>query len=88
MEWSVISRRTIERVAATLPDDMPLKDRKAAIDAAYPFGVRAHWPYRAWCKARRTYLVKFGYRPRGYVEPALPFADFPRDPKTGRPVIR
>ncbi|MFN3523926.1 MAG: hypothetical protein ACK4YQ_16895 [Phenylobacterium sp.] len=57
--WSDVARATIERVAATLPDKMTLKARKAAIDAAYPFGPRSHWPYRAWCKARRAYLANF-----------------------------
>lgn len=32
----------------------------AEIDAAYPFGERAHWPYKAWLKARRRLFPLFG----------------------------
>lgn len=84
-DWSVIARQTIERVALTIPDDATMKERKAAIDAAYPFGARSHWPYKAWLKARRTYLSKFG--PVGRAAPTPLFPDMPRDPVTGRPVI-
>lgn len=30
------------------------------IDAAYPFGQRAYFPYKAWLKARREAMDKFG----------------------------
>lgn len=81
--WSDIARATIERVATTIPDATPLKERKAIISAAYPFGERAYWPYKAWCKARRTYMARFE-KPK----PAGPlFPNLPRDPITGRPVI-
>lgn len=86
MDWSRLARETVERVAATIPDGATMKDRKAAIDAAYPFGERAYWPYKAWLKARRTYLSKFG--PVGRVPPAPLFEGWPRDPETGRPVIQ
>lgn len=84
-EWSAVARSTIQRVANTLPDDLPLKERKAAIDAAYPFGPRAYWPYKAWCKARRAYLERHGLKP---LHPPIPTALdlLPRDPVTGRPV--
>lgn len=84
--WSDVSRSVIQRVAATLPDDMPMKDRKAAIDAAYPFGPRSHWPYKAWCKARRAYLERHGLKPLR-VAPPNQLDLLPRDPKTGRPLI-
>ena len=84
--WGDIARQRIEAVAGTLPDDMPLKDRTAAIDAAYPFGAREHWPYRAWCKARRAYLGRFGLKPRGPKPTLLDLME--RDPVSGRPVIR
>ncbi len=48
-----------------LPASMPLADRIAAVDAAYPFGERTHFPYKAWLAERRKYLTKFGYQPRG-----------------------
>lgn len=81
--WSEISRATIEKVAATIPEDTPLKERKAIISAAYPFGERSHWPYKAWCKARRAYLAR--YEPQGPAGPLFP--NLPRDPITGRPII-
>lgn len=28
-----------------------------AIDAAYPFGARSHWPYRAWLNERREFFA-------------------------------
>lgn len=85
MEWSDIARQTIERVALTIPDEADMKARKAAIDAAYPFGERQYWPYKAWLKARKAYLSKFG--PVGRIQPAPLFDGWARDPETGRPVI-
>jgi hypothetical protein len=86
MVWSRVARETIERVAATIPDETCLKARKAIIDAAYPFGPRSHWPYKAWCKARREYLARF--EPGG-CRKAKPTSleHLPRDPTTGRPLI-
>lgn len=86
MDWSRISRETIARVGATIADDVPLKERKKLIDAAYPFGERAYWPYRAWCKARRAYLQRYGLKPLHAPAPTL-IDLLPRDPTTGRPVI-
>lgn len=53
------ARVAIAAVHARLPDDVSFKDRKAAIKAAYPFGERSYWPYKAWCKAQREYLKKY-----------------------------
>ncbi len=84
MEWSIISRTTIARVALTIPAAATFKERKAAIEAAYPFGPRSHWPYKAWCKARRAYLRQ--YDPKA-PPPAPLFPNLRRDPVSGRPVI-
>lgn len=84
--WSDEARKTIARVALTIPETATLKERKAAIDAAYPFGPREYWPYKAWCKARRAYLERHGLKPL-HPPPADPFALFARDPETGRPII-
>lgn len=82
--WSEVARAAVARVAASLPDDMPFKDRKTAINATYPFGPRAYWPYKAWCKARRAYLDR--YDPKA-PPPGPLFPNLRRDPVTGRPVI-
>ncbi|MEA5163333.1 hypothetical protein U5903_21315 [Cereibacter johrii] len=61
--WSECARRTIAGVHDRLPPEATLAERIAAVDAAYPFGERAHYPYKVWCKARRNYLMRFGYVP-------------------------
>ena len=86
--WAEASRCAIAAVHDRLPEGVTLAERVAAIDAAYPFGERSFWPYKAWLKARRGYLLNFGWRPKGKA-PLLPlFPELPRDPATGRPVIR
>jgi len=59
MKWSDQARAAIARVHATLPDDISFTARKKAIRAAYPFGERSYWPYKAWCKAQREYLRRY-----------------------------
>lgn len=83
--WAHQARTTIEQLALTIPADTPFKERKAIIDAAYPFGERAYWPYKAWLKARKAYLAK--HDPATPKPPPL-FAGWPRDPVTGRPIIQ
>ncbi len=78
-----IARRAIESAALGIPDEATFAERKKAIDAVYPFGERAYYPYKAWLKARRAYLAP--YDPK---TPAPLFPGWPRDPVTGRPVIR
>ncbi|ARC90361.1 MULTISPECIES: hypothetical protein [Rhodovulum] len=54
----------IAKATEDLPADMPLKDRKAAVNRARP-----HWASitshaeKSWQAARRDYLVRFGYVP-------------------------
>ena len=36
------------------------EDSAKAIDAAYPFGERAHWPYKAWLNERRKFFAAHG----------------------------
>lgn len=59
MRWSELARQRIAEVHATLPADISFANRKKAIRAAYPFGPREYWPYKAWCKAQREYLKRF-----------------------------
>jgi hypothetical protein len=56
---SEIAREVIGQVHRSLPENATIKERKAALKAAYPFGTREYWPYKAWCKAQREYLAKF-----------------------------
>ena len=63
--WFEKSAAVIAGVHAALPDDAPLTDRTKAVDAAYPFGSREYYPYKAWLKARTAYLSRFGYQKRG-----------------------
>jgi hypothetical protein len=83
-EWSAYARDAIRRAHLTVPADATLAERKAIVDAAYPFGERAMWPYKAWLKARKAYLRQYGYGPP---LPLTALDLLPRDPVTGRPVI-
>lgn len=53
------ARAVIAAAHARLPEGVSFKERKAAIRAAYPFGERSYWPYKAWCKAQRAYLKRY-----------------------------
>lgn len=59
MSWPDQAWRAIDAAHASLPEGVTFKQRKAAIDSAYPFGTRAHWPYKAWLAARRAYLARW-----------------------------
>lgn len=45
-------------VDGSLPQDATLAERSRALRKAYPFGPRRCWPYKAWLKERRRYLVQ------------------------------
>lgn len=47
-EASPIIRRVLETTRGK-----PEKEIKAALDAAYPFGSRSHWPFKIWCSEIR-----------------------------------
>ena len=63
--WSDTARRVIRDVHASLPATATLTERMEAVDAAYPFGERAYSPYKTWLRARREYLCRYGYQPKG-----------------------
>lgn len=50
------TRRAREVIASALADGradgLTGGDLLARVDAAYPFGVRKHWPYQVWIKER------------------------------------
>lgn len=84
--WKDQAHAAILRVNDTLPAGVSLAERVKAVDAAYPFGEKAYWPYKAWLRERKAYLGRYGWKPRGQKDEPL-FANLPRDPATGRPVI-
>ena len=57
--WGEYSREVIRQVHESLPADATFEQRRDAVRRAYPFGERAHWPYKQWCKAQREYLRRF-----------------------------
>nr|WP_146170626.1 hypothetical protein [Cereibacter changlensis] len=57
--WAEQARAAIEAVHLTLDRGCSIEERTAAIDAAFPFGRRAHYPYEVWCRERRSYLDRF-----------------------------
>lgn len=61
--WRRLSREVIARTLAGLPPDADEKTTRAALRAAYPFGVREHHPYRMWCAEVKRVL--HGESPRG-----------------------
>lgn len=65
MSWADQAWRAIDTAHAALPEGVSFKERKAAIDAAYPFGLRKWHPYKTWLKARRAYLARWSDKPAG-----------------------
>lgn len=63
--WADEAKRVIQEVHRGLPENATLAARQAAVDAAYPFGMRAYSPYKTWLRARREYLCRYGYQPKG-----------------------
>lgn len=78
MSWSDHARSTIAAVHEAVPAGATLAERTKAVDAAYPFGLRAHHPYKAWLKVRAAYLAQFGYQRRGDRQIRLPLSALER----------
>lgn len=49
--WRRAADDVIRRVLSALPPTSTIAERRKALQAAYPFGERAHHPYRVWCRA-------------------------------------
>lgn len=84
--WRDRARQIIEATALTIPETATLAERRAAIEARRPWDFRGHWPSRAWAKARNAYLAPYGLKTRRARGSQLDL--LPRDPASGRPVIR
>jgi hypothetical protein len=63
--WRRHSREVIRRVLAELPADATEADKRKAVSAAYPFGERAHHPYKMFLAEVKAQL---GTRTRKKVE--------------------
>ena len=53
--WYELAMRRIKETAETTDTD-DVDELEKAIRAAYPFGERAHWPYKAWCRAVNDFM--------------------------------
>ncbi|WP_089177301.1 hypothetical protein [Bosea sp. AS-1] len=63
--WRKVAREAIDKAHAGLDRDIAMKDRKAAIDAVYPFGPRMYHPYKIWLSERKAYLARWSDEPAG-----------------------
>ncbi len=57
-------QRSVGIIDAVISDHMheclkPVELRRL-VDKAYPFGIRAHWPYKNWLAARADLFAKHG----------------------------
>lgn len=69
--WYERAESVIRAVEHRLPANTTLAERTKAIDeAGAQFG--GSWPRKAWLRARRIYLGRYGYRGRGASAALLP----------------
>lgn len=69
--WYRASQNAIKIAHENIPADATFPERKKAIHAAYPFGERRYWPYKAWLKAQREYLARYDDKPAGSLHAAM-----------------
>ncbi len=55
-DWRAYSKKVIAEVTSEIGISDPDALEKA-IRAAYPFGERAHWPYKVWLKEVRRHMA-------------------------------
>jgi hypothetical protein len=72
MTWIDAAWEAINAADRKVPTGAGLKERMAIIDAAYPFGERAHHPYKMWLRARKQYEIRHGGRAPRRRPPELP----------------
>lgn len=63
--WRAEARQAIETALAAIPKDASFSDKKAGIDAAYPFGPRQYHPYKIWLSERKAWLARLSDAPAG-----------------------
>lgn len=57
-EWRTRARQIIADVLNALPADATLKQKRKALQDAYPWGEREHHPYKMWLKEQAIALKK------------------------------
>lgn len=55
--WRITARKVIQDAIDSRRGE-PFEVVLAAIDAAYPFGSRDHWPYTVWLQERRAAIAR------------------------------
>ena len=60
--WAEGAYRAIRAVIEAMPDGEAPADTLARVDAAYPFGERAMFPYKMWLRDRAVLMVALGLR--------------------------
>lgn len=61
--WRSIAMRIVYETLERLPEGATFKEKRAALREAYPFGERAHQPYKVWLSECRRQL-KLPARPK------------------------
>jgi hypothetical protein len=70
MTWGQKANAIIWDLHNRIPSDATFKERKQAVQSAYPWGTRSGWPYKAWLREQRIYLAR--YTPKDEVIKQLP----------------
>ena len=70
MTWGQRANAIIWDLHNRIPSDATYKERKKAIQSAYPWGTRSGWPYKAWLREQRIYLAR--YAPKDEIAKKLP----------------
>lgn len=56
MTWRQQANAVILPALRKLPIDMPLREKRKALNALYPFGIRQYHPYKIWLSALKEAL--------------------------------
>lgn len=70
MTWGQRANAIIWDLHNRIPSDATFKERKQAVQSAYPWGTRSGWPYKAWLREQRIYLAR--YAPKDEIAKKLP----------------
>lgn len=66
MTWADKAWKVMGEVRAKCLSENKTPDETAKeIDDAYPFGLRSHYPYKAWLSARKKFFAQHGLPRKG-----------------------